>query len=322
MPNALAGWKMTAADGARLVAAAVARTSDRVIDYEHATLHAKASGGKAPAARWFRALEWRPDGLWAIGVKWTAQAAKHIIAGEYRYLSPVFSFDEETGRVLNLLHASLTNDPGLDGLTDLAALAAELFALPSPKQEQSMPEILKKLLAALGLQDTASEAEALSAVAALKTNVATLNAQIATPPDAAKYVPVATLSALRDEHAATQGKLVALTAEVDSAKVAKIVEDGLAVGKLTPATADWARDLGAQNLASLTAYLGAAPVVVKPGETQSGGNKRAGGSGALDSGDAKAIAAAALSYQVAQAATGVRISTPEAVAHVLNPTGA
>lgn len=311
---------MTPEDGQRLVAEASARTSDRVIDYEHATIKRAQSGEKSPAAGWFRKLEWRPSGLWAIGVQWTAQAAKHIAAREYRYLSPVFSYDEASGRVLTLLHASLTNDPGLDGLTDLAALAAELFALPPNRQEQSMPETLKKLLAALGLQDTASEAEALSAVAALKTNVATLSAQIATP-DPARFVPVATLAALQAEHATVQGKLAAMTAEIDAGKVAKVVEDGLAAGKLTPATADWARTLGAQNIASLTAYLEAAPVVMKPGETQSGGKKPAGGSVGLDTGDSKAIATAALSYQAAQAASGISVSTPAAVAHVINNNG-
>ncbi|HRD86776.1 MAG TPA: phage protease [Accumulibacter sp.] len=320
-PQDAAAWVMTPEDGQRLVAEASARTSDRVIDYEHATIKRAQSGEKSPAAGWFRKLEWRPgSGLWAIGVQWTAQAAKHIAAREYRYLSPVFSYDEASGRVLTLLHASLTNDPGLDGLTDLAALAAELFALPPNRQEQSMPETLKKLLAALGLQDTASEAEALSAVAALKTNVATLSAQIATP-DPARFVPVATLAALQAEHATVQGKLAAMTAEIDAGKVAKVVEDGLAAGKLTPATADWARTLGPQNLASLTAYLEAAPVVMKPGETQSGGKKPAGGSPRLDPGDSKAIATAALSYQAAQAASGISVSTPAAVAHVINNNG-
>lgn len=184
-----------------------------------------------------------------------------------------------------------------------------------------MPETLKKLLAALGLQDTATEAEALSAVAALKTNIATLGAQIATPPDPARFVPVATLSALQAEHATVRGKLAALTAEIDAGKVAKVVEDGLAAGKLTPATADWARTLGAQNLASLTAYLDAAPVVMKPGETQSGGKKPAGGLAGLDTGNAKAIAEASLSYQTTQAAAGISVSTPAAVAHVINSKG-
>jgi len=281
MPNDIEGWVLTVEDGARLVAAAAARQSDRVIDYEHATLHAKAGGGKAPAAGWFRELEWRRDGLWAIGVKWTAQAAAHIAAREYRYLSPVFSFDEETGRVLNLLHASLTNDPGLDGLTDLAALAAELFASPPHKQEQSMPETLKNLLASLGLQDTATEAEALAAVATLKTNVASLSAQISAAPDPAKYVPIAALSALQSEHAEAKGKLAALTAEISAGKVAALVAEGLAAGKITPATEAWAKSLGESNPAALSAFLAAAPVIVKTNETQSNGQVGSGATAAL-----------------------------------------
>ncbi len=236
---------MTDEDGARLVAEASARMSDRVIDYEHATLlQAKAGGGKAPAAGWFRALEWRPgDGLWALGVQWTALAAKHLADREYRYLSPVFSFDKESGRVLQLLHASLTNDPGLDGLTDLAALAADLLLPPTRKQEQSMNELLKKLLASLGLQETATEAEALSAVAALKTNVAALSAQVGSP-DPAKYVPIAALSGLQAEHADVKGKLATLTTEISAGKVTALVADGVTAGKITPATEAWAKSLG------------------------------------------------------------------------------
>jgi phage I-like protein len=275
-PDDVPAWVVLDEDGARMVAEASARRSDRVIDYEHATLlRAKSKGEQAPAAGWYRKLEWRPgDGLYAVGVKWTARAAQLIADLEYRYLSPVISYDGKTGRVQRLLHASLTNDPGLDGLTDLAALAAELF--PTQSQEQSMPEILKKLLAALGLSEAASEAEALSAVAALKTNVAALSARLSTDPDPAKYVPIATLSALQTEHASVQGQLAALNAEISSGKVAALVADGLAAGKITPATKDWAEGLGKKDPEALSAFLAAAPVVMKPGETQSGGKKPSG----------------------------------------------
>lgn len=288
-PADVAAWQLSADDGARLVADAAARTSDKVIDYEHATLKvAKAGNGKALAAGWFRRLEMRADGLWALGVQWTAQAAQHITDREYRYLSPVFSYDAASGRVLSLLHASLTNDPGLDGLTDLAAaLAAELSA-HSPHQEPSMPETLKKLLAALGLQDTATETEALAAIAALRTNVASLSAQVASP-DPAKYVQVSTLSALQAEHVTVQGRLAALTAEIATGKVGQLVADGLVAGKLTPATEAWAKSLGESNQAALVAYLAAAPVVITPNGTQSGGNTPAGGGLAALSADAKRV---------------------------------
>jgi phage I-like protein len=278
-PTDVAAWVMTDEDGLRLVAEAAARASDRVIDFEHATLRAKSGGDRAPAAGWFRRLEWRPgDGLWAVGVRWTAQAARHIADQEYRYVSPVFSYDKESGRVERLLHAALTNDPGLDGLTDLAALVAELFASPTIAQESAMPAILKKLLAALGLQETATEAEALSAVEALKTNVAMLSAQVAAP-DPAKYAPLAALSALQTENAQVKGQLAALTGEIAAAKVAKQVAEALAAGKLTPAMEGWAKTLGAANPTALSAFLDAAPVVVDLGAKQSDGKQPAGTGG-------------------------------------------
>jgi phage I-like protein len=279
-PTDCSAWVMEAADGERCVAAMAARESALVIDYEHATLHAKRSGSKAPAAGWFKALEWRSDGLWATQIEWTALAAQHIAAREYRYLSPVFAYDPQSGRVRQLLHAALTNDPGLDGLTDLAALAADLFLPPTTSRGIApMNELLKKLLAALGLQESATEAEALAALAALKTNVATLSAQVAHP-DPARFVPIATLTALQAEHADAQGRLTALTAEVSAGKIEQAVSDGLTAGKLTPATETWARELGKTNLAALTAFLAAAPVVVALGQTQSGGKGSAGAGGA------------------------------------------
>lgn len=269
-PTECAAWICLPEDGQRIVADLNARQSPSVIDYEHATLHAKKTGSKAPAAGWFKRAEWRADGVWLVGVDWTAQAAREIVAKAYRLVSPVFSYDAKTGRVEKLFHVALTNDPGLDGLTDLAALAAELLLPPLNPLENSMNELLKKLLAALGLQESATEAEALSAVAGLKTNVASLSAQVATP-DPARFVPIATLSALQGEHAALQNQLATLSAEVNGGKLDKVVTDGLAAGKLTPATEAWARDLGKKDLAALSAFIAAAPVIVKPNETQTNG---------------------------------------------------
>lgn len=278
-PTECANWVCTEEDGRRIVAELLARQSPRVIDYEHNTLRAKQDGTKAVAAGWFKNAEWRDDGVWLIGVDWTALAAQEIADKAYRFVSPVFSFNPTSGRVGSLLYAALTNDPGLDGLTDLAALAAGLLLLPPTTQlENSMNEMLKKLLAALGLQESATEAEALSAVAGLKTNVASLSAQVAAP-DPAKFVPIATLSALQGEHASLQNQLATLSAEVNGGKLDKVVTDGLAAGKLTPATEAWARDLGKKDLAALSAFISAAPVIVKPNETQTNGQ------GEQDNGD-------------------------------------
>ncbi len=98
------------------------RADDFVIDYEHQTIQASKNGQPAPAAGWFKRLEWREgQGLFAVDVRWTARAAAMIVAREYRYISPVFGFDPTTGEVQSLQSAAITNNPALDGLTDIAA---------------------------------------------------------------------------------------------------------------------------------------------------------------------------------------------------------
>jgi phage I-like protein len=89
---------------------------DLVVDYEHQTL----TGGKAPAAGWIKELQSREDGLYAR-VEWTDTAKAHILAGEYRYHSPVLLLDPKTRHPLALLHVALTNIPAISNLPPLLA---------------------------------------------------------------------------------------------------------------------------------------------------------------------------------------------------------
>lgn len=135
---------------------------------------------------------------------------------------------------------------------------------------------MKALLAALGLPDAATEAEALAALAALKSThqgelVALKGAQALTPPDPAKYVELAVLSGVQGELSVARTELAALKAEKTVTDVDKVVTDALAAGKLTPATETWARALGKTDLAALKAFVAAAPAVMVPGTTQTGG---------------------------------------------------
>lgn len=271
-----AGWFLDLPAAQRIVDAAQARAGQMVLDYEHQTLLAADNGQPAPAAGWVGRLEARADGLYAVDVTWTERAAAMIVAREYRYVSPVFQYDRPTGTVLSLAHVALTNDPGLDGLTDLAALkslgaAAAAALLPAPNvftKEKPM----KELLTALGLTETATEAEALSALAALKNTHGTeLAALKAAAPDPARFVATATLSAVQGQLAATNAELAALKAQVAEDEVDKVVSAALDAGQLIPATENWARELGKSDLAALKAFVAAAPVVVAPGQSQSGG---------------------------------------------------
>lgn len=123
-------WFLDGQSASRLITKVSARATDVVIDYEHQTLNSTDNGLPAPAAAWFKgsALEWREgQGLFVTSVDWTEKGSAFIAAKEYRYLSPVFSYDKNTGEVLDLHHVGLTNYPALDGMDSLPALAAARF---------------------------------------------------------------------------------------------------------------------------------------------------------------------------------------------------
>jgi phage I-like protein len=125
-PQGVSAWFLDTKGAAALIAAAKARRSNYVIDYDHQTLNAATAGGPARAAGWFSALEWREgDGLYVIDARWTDAATQLLAKREYRYVSPVFRYDAD-GRVVELVSAAITNTPALDGLTDLAAASVKL----------------------------------------------------------------------------------------------------------------------------------------------------------------------------------------------------
>lgn len=288
-PAGLEGWYIDAEIAGRLIAQAAARATKFVIDYEHQTFLAEKNGQPAPAAGWFdgRGLEWREGrGLFATQVEWTERARNMIRDGEYRYLSPAFTWDDQDGHVKQLVNAGLTNNPGLDGM---AAVALSAFFQQSHHQEDpSVNETLKQLLAKLGLPADTDEATALAAVATLKARadqvggleaqVATLTAQRPGAPDPARFVPVETYQAV-------QGQLATLTAQVESTERQRLIDAGLADGRLNPAAVDWAKGL---PVASLKAFLQVATPVAALAGMQSQGKdpgKPATGTAALTHGE-------------------------------------
>jgi phage I-like protein len=87
-------------------------------DYGHdATLGARGEDGKSAGSC---NLELRSDGLYAVDVRWTPQAAAQLAAGEWLYFSPTFSH-EKAGRIRALVNIALTNIPATKGMTPLVA---------------------------------------------------------------------------------------------------------------------------------------------------------------------------------------------------------
>lgn len=283
------GWLLDEAGAAALIARAKSRSDRKLIDYEHQSMRAS-EVAPAPAAGWFADLEWRnptesdPGGLY-VTPEWTPRAAAMIADREYRYLSPLFSYDATTGRVLDLVSVGLVNQAGLDGLADLAALAAIRFPSPLPlsrgeggsHSKEDVTMIPKPLLAALAVADTATEAEALTALAALKTERDALKTEIAAlktaAPDPAKFVPVEAVAKLQEQ-------LAALSADMLAKEVDSLVEAALADGRLPADLKDWAASLGKTNLAALKDFCAKAKPVAALAGMQTGNRAPAAPAGA------------------------------------------
>lgn len=279
-------WVCGASQAASVVALAAQQPRAMVIDYEHQTLNSPQNGQPAPAAGWFKNLEWREgQGLYATDVEWTPAAARAIADGEYRYISPVFDFNARTGEVQRLRMAALTNNPGLDGMNTVA-----LSAFFPSTQEPQMNKLLQALLTALGLDGQASEDTAVTALNAhlakaksdadqvvaltaekvnTQTQIAALTAA-AGKPDPAQYVPIAVVTEL-------QTQVAALTSQSVTREVDEIVSAALSAGQLLPAQEAWARDLGKSNLPALKSFVQSAPKIAALTRTQTGGHEPVGG---------------------------------------------
>ncbi len=281
-------WFIDAELAAAIIADFEARQNDTVIDYEHQTMLTADNGQPAPAAGWFSQLEWRDGGLWAVDVRWTMRATGMIDGGEYKYISPVFTYDKKTGAIKSLLNAALTNNPALDGME---AVAASQFA---QSINQSIKEVdvnlLEQLRWMLNLAVTATEEEVIAelqkAIDQIKTmagdaaasagfsvlsmiqsqanQIAALTAAAANP-DPSKFVAVATMQSLQNE-------VAALRAQITEREVSEVVTAALAAGQILPAQEAWARAHGKENIASLKAYLATAQPIAALTSTQTGGN--------------------------------------------------
>ena len=258
-------WRLTAQDAEAVIAHWQRTATPLVVDYEHQTQLAAQNGRPAPAAGWITSLEWEEGrGLFA-GVDWTDKARTHIRAGEYRYISPVFAFDRQSGAVLRLICAALTNHPALDGMDAASATF-------TPYEEPPM----KQILTALGLPETADEAAALAALTTLRQERDSAKAQAEAAPDPQKFVAMATFSAVQKEAAQLRDELTKLKNEAQAAALKDDIEAALKDGRLTAATKGWAESLAKTAPDALKAYLAAQPPVRALAGTQTGGTPPAG----------------------------------------------
>lgn len=291
-PKECRTWVMNADCAKRLIAAAANKQIEYSFDYEHQALRTVQNGKPAPASAWFSELEWvEGDGLYATDVRWTAAATQMIASLEYRYVSPVFSYNAFTGEVMGLLNVALTNIPALEELDDGVIVAASRLAAMSiiPDEESSMDEeqiayLLSQLRWILNLPETSTAADIKTELEKIITAIsggqgtaaasvdllALINAgtdkdaRIAEQEekiaalsqqvyDPAKFVPVAALSQVQEQYAQA-------VTESGSQEVELLITAALSDRRLLPGELEtWARDLGQKDPAALKAYLEKAP---------------------------------------------------------------
>ena len=130
------------------------RAIDLPIDWEHATQRRAPLGQEAPAGAWIKQLEIRDGALWGLA-EWTPRGELQVENKEYRFLSPVFDYDDETKRIVRMVSAALTNIPNLV----MTALNQEQLENVPVKPS---PELLKLL----GLPETATAEQVFTATTA------------------------------------------------------------------------------------------------------------------------------------------------------------
>ena len=238
-------------DAEAVAAASLADRANLPVDWNHSTEYRARYGEDAPASGWVEELAVRQGSIWGR-VEWTARGRQSIESKEYRYLSPVFLYDNASMEIRRLTSVALTNSPNLD----MAAL----------NQEEKPMEFLKSICRALGLSETSTDEQVLEKVKGIKADLETATNRAETP-SLDKFVlrsdyDAALERATNAEQKLSEHQTQALNAEIDAEIDAEITK-ALEADKITPATKDYYKAQCRQEggLEEFRKFVKAAPVV-------------------------------------------------------------
>ena len=236
-----------------VVAAFNADPVDLPIDFEHATELKGPEGELAPAAGWIKDITVRDGAVWGR-VEWNNEGGMAIGECQYRYISPVFLYDKNQ-QIIQLTSAALTNQPNL-----------RMQALNHEGKPQHTEDIkMKKVYEKLGLAATATEDEAIAAIAGLQGDLSTARNR-AENPSLEKFVPRADFDSALNRATSAETKLTEIQASQLDETIDTEIAAALKAGKITPATVDYhkanCREEG--GLARFKTYAAAAPVMGDP----------------------------------------------------------
>lgn len=257
-----------------VIAASLAEGRKLPIDECHVTDKGAALGLAAPARGWIVELQSREDGLWGR-VEWNASGRQLMEDKAYAGLSPVI-LHSQGGDVLQVLRASLTNTPNLQGLV----------ALHSEGQGMDWKA---KLIELLGLDSSADDA-AIEAALAAKIEAAKSGAEgDKTALCAADVLALPAVKALQSEVADLTGQLNSLRDDRSRSAAVTFVDAAIAEGRagLKPMRDEYIA-LHMQDAARAEKLIGAMPRL--SGASVTAGFSPEQGGGGLDATDRQVMA--------------------------------
>ena len=261
------------ADAAESVVAAFAEHGlDKLpIDFDHRMLTG-GSNDAGKAAGWFVPAV-RNGELWATSVTWTPAAAQALRDGEFRFISPAFTADDD-GRIGRLVNVALTNLPATKGLDALVAANQHGATSPEPRTEP----VSDKLFALLSADN---EAEAMTIVKAWNSSMTSMLKATGADSVDSLVAKVQTNAVQAAEAIKLAQQVATLTKDANDNKrdalIAKLSEEG----KAPPAMHDFLRTLSVEQV---EAFGATAPTT----NTEPAGTKPAGGTVTLSADEAKA----------------------------------
>ena len=151
-----------------------AGSPDVLVDVDHAS----ARGGSTEAAAWCNSLEVDDNGLQGV-FNLTPKGLELVKNRSYRFVSPGWTLSPD-GTPVSLCSVALTNRPNLPVKPVVNADDAGGRDPDDPNPRKDNPEMdIKKLAAALGLPETATEEEVLAAIKAMQDREAQAAAEAA-----------------------------------------------------------------------------------------------------------------------------------------------
>ncbi len=279
-------WLM---DADAIIANAQKSKTDFAIDYNHASLDARKTGAAAPAAGWVvhTSLQARADGIYGT-VEWTPPAINHLQDREFRYTSPVFTYDPKTNKMLAYKGSGLTHYPNLgnlkpvvnaqanteeNGMDEIIEEIREALNLPTASNAAEIKIELDKLFGRVGTLAANSEASLTDQIGMIETALTTAQAKAdkATAAVAANSKLDTTQFVPRAEFDRVDAELKAVVTTQENARVETAVNAALEAGKIAPASLAWAKDLCRTNPESFAKFVANTAQIIPMGEEKHSG---------------------------------------------------